>query len=287
MSIPRWLPQLLRRYEVPYRLHRHLPVHSATQLAHAEHVSGHRVAKPVFLAAGKRPITVVVPASTRVDLGRVKAVLGLDTLRFATEDELVNWFKGCTPGSIPPVRIRSDQIMLMDRSLAHFSDLLFAAGSSEDAVSVRFRDWYRMVRPGVGRFTETRTKEPSADRPMVLVVEDEHDTNEILCELLIRAGYACRGVEAGSEALRLARSERPAAIVLDLMLPDMTGFDVCQELRRVGPLKRPPVVVVTALSDDESRRRGQELGADAYLTKPFPPQTLMRELRGVLADARA
>jgi CheY-like chemotaxis protein len=287
MAVPRWLTQLFHHYQVPFEVHHHLPVHSATQLAHAEHVSGHRVAKPIFLAAGTRPLTVVLPASARLDLPRVQAIAGKNPLRFASEDEIAEWFKGCEPGSVPPVRIRSDQLVLMDRSLAHIGDLLFAAGSSEDAVSLRFRDWYRMVRPGVGRFALVERNGKSHAHPTVLVVEDEHDTNQILCRLLERAGYTCRGVEDGRDALRLARELRPDAILLDLMLPDMTGFDLCEQLRRSGPMKRPPVVVVTALDDDGSRQRGRELGADAYLTKPFPPETLMREIHGALADAMA
>jgi len=285
MSLPRWLQRIFSRHHAPYEEHEHLPVHSANQLAHAEHISGHRVAKPVFLAGGKRPVMVVVPASTRVDVARVNQVLGMKDLRLAGENEIQAWFKGCDPGCVPPVRLRSDQIILMDRALASMGTILFAAGSSEHAVSMPFRAWYRMVRPGVGRFAEQDGH--AGTPPLVLVVEDETDTNHLLCRLLERRGFACRGAADGQGALALAAELRPAAILLDLMLPDMSGFEMYQRLRHVGPLRLPPAVVVTAMDDEALRQLGYDLGADAYLTKPFFPEALMRELDSVLADARA
>jgi two-component system OmpR family response regulator len=104
--------------------------------------------------------------------------------------------------------------------------------------------------------------------------------------LLERGGFTCRGVEDGSHALAAARELKPAAIVLDLMLPDMSGFEVVEQLRRTGPLKSAPLVVVSALDNDEARQRGQQLGADAYLTKPFSAEVLLREVQEVMADAR-
>lgn len=284
MSVPRWLERIFSHYIAPYEVHQHLPVHSANQLAHAEHTSGHRVAKPVFFVGDGQPVTVVVPASTQVDPERVREVLGLKQLHLADEEDITGWFKGCSPGCVPPLRIRADQILVMDRSLASLGSILFAAGTSEVAVSMPFRAWYRMVRPGVGRFTKVRH---DGKRPMVLVVEDEADTNHLLCQLLEKKGYACRGAEDGQRALDLAAELRPAAILLDIMLPDMSGYEMYEKLRQVGPLRLPPAVVVTALEDEAVRQRGFELGADAYLTKPFFPAVLMEELDNVLADARA
>src|SRR5207248_2893401 len=112
-------------------------------------------------------------------------------------------------------------------------------------------------------------------RPTVLVVEDETDTNQLLCQLLEQEGLACRGVEEGGKALAAATSEPPAAILLDLMLPDMSGLEMYQQLRRVGSIKRIPCIIVTALDDDDSRQRSRQLGADVYLTKPFQPHMLV------------
>jgi Ala-tRNA(Pro) deacylase len=288
MSVPLWLARILTHYKVPYEAHEHPPVHSASHLAHTEHVSGSRVAKPVFLMAGKQLVTVVLPASAQVDVDRVQDILGTRDLRFASEEEITSRFKGCQAGAVPPMRLRADQTILMDRSLAHFHTITFAAGSNEAAVSVRFRDWYRMVAPGVGRFAQEKSSNGHAKTPpSVLVVEDESDTNDLLCRLLEREGFACRGAADGSRALVMAREMRPSAILLDLMLPDMSGFEVYEQLRRSGPIKAPPVVVVTALDDDAARQRGQQLGAEAYLTKPFTPAVLVRELQGIMADAGA
>ena len=81
MSAPLWLARILDRYQVPYQYHEHPPVHSASHLAHAEHVPGAQVAKPVFLRAGSRLVTVVLPASARVDMDRVRQVVGAPDLR--------------------------------------------------------------------------------------------------------------------------------------------------------------------------------------------------------------
>jgi CheY-like chemotaxis protein/prolyl-tRNA editing enzyme YbaK/EbsC (Cys-tRNA(Pro) deacylase) len=286
MSVPSWLTRILHYYNVPFEVHQHPPVKSASHLAHAEHVSGRWVAKPVFLIAGRQLITVVVPANSRVDLGRVQAVLGKSDLRMATEEEIAVRFKGCAPGALPPLRLRSDQVFLMDRALAHLHDITFAAGTYEDAISMRFRDWYRMVHPGVGHFVLDQGNGQAHQAPTVLIVEDESDTNKLLCQVLERGGYACRAAEDGSHAVSMAREVKPAAILLDIMLPDISGFEVVQRLRQSGPLKPPPVVVVTALDDDSARKRVEDLGADAYLTKPFTADALLKEVQNVMADGR-
>jgi twitching motility two-component system response regulator PilG len=288
MALSGWLKGLLTRYGVPFEEHHHVPVFSASHLAHVEHVTGHRVVKTVLLADQGRPTAVVLPASARLDLGRVQSIMGREHLRFASEEEIADWFKGCHPGCVPPVRLRSDLRIVMDRSLACLGTILFAAGTPEDAVVVRFRDWYRAVRPGVGRFALTSNgtahSKPAAT---VLVVEDETETNDLLCRLLERQGHTCHGAGEGSQALAFASESAPAAILLDVMLPDMSGFDMYERLRKNGPIKRIPTIVVTALDDELSRQRSQQLGADAYLTKPFLPATLLEELEEALADARA
>jgi CheY-like chemotaxis protein/prolyl-tRNA editing enzyme YbaK/EbsC (Cys-tRNA(Pro) deacylase) len=288
MALSGWLKGIMVRYGVPFEEHHHAPVFSASHLAHAEHISGHRVVKTVLLADQGRPIAVVLPASARLDLNRVQTIMGRDGLRLASEEEIGGWFKGCHPSSVPPLRLRSDLGIVMDRSLACLGTILFAAGTPEDAVAVRFRDWYRAVRPGVGRFVTAGNGKPKSRRsPTVLVVEDETETNSLLCQLLERQGLTCQGAEEGSEALALASATTPSAILLDVMLPDMSGFDVYERLRKNGPIKRIPTIVVTALDDEFSRQRSRQLGADAYLTKPFLPATLLQELEEALADARA
>lgn len=288
MSVPRWLQRLLVYHNVPYREHLHPPVFSASHLAHVEHITGRRVAKVVFLNARNHPVMAVLPAVTRLDVERVRSVLGEPELRLATEDEIAGWFKGCGPGCVPPFRLRSDLRILLDRSLAHLGEIVLPGGLPEISIAVRFRDWYRAVRPGVGHFAVADDRQPRpAARAPVLVIEDESETNRLLCELLQREGVVCQGVQEGRKALETAKSGRPAAILLDLMLPDMSGLEMVQQLRLQGSLKSIPWIVLTALDDENARRRSRELGAYAYLTKPFEPKALIDEVRELLVDARA
>jgi CheY-like chemotaxis protein/prolyl-tRNA editing enzyme YbaK/EbsC (Cys-tRNA(Pro) deacylase) len=287
VALPLWLHRILRHFQVPYEIRHHSPAFTAQQLAEAEHVSGHRVAKTVLLASGSHPVSVVLPAPSRLDLQRVQEVLGGEPLRFAQEEEIAAWFTGCPPGAVPPLRLRSDHRILMDRSLAHLGKVLFPAGSLEEAVVVPFRAWYRGVRPGVGRFAESINGQGEVKPPRVLVVEDEAATNELFCRFLEMAGFSCVGVLEGNRAVTMATEMQPSAILLDLMLPDISGYEVCEKLRRIGPLRRIPFIVATALDDAASRQRCKQLGAEAYLTKPFHPDALAAELRGLLADAQA
>src|SRR5207237_5698934 len=173
----------------------------------------------------------------------------------------------------------------MDRSLATVGKIVLAAGTLDGAVAVRFRDWYRAVGPGVGRFAAEGGG--NGKEPTILVVEDEEDTNRLVCQLLRQEGFACHGAVGGREALELAAQVRPSAVLLDLMLPDISGFEVYEHLRRSRPMRALPVIIVTALDDEESRQRGRALGADNYLTKPFLPEDLVTEVRSAVADARA
>lgn len=288
MSVPRWLQRLLTYHGVPYREHVHPPVFSASQLARVEQVTGRRVAKVVFLNARNHPVMVVLPAVAHVAIERVRSVLGEPELRLATEAEIAGWFKGCEPGCVPPFRLRSDLRILLDRGLAHLGEIVLPGGAPDIALVVRFRDWYRAVRPGVGRFAaEDLVRCPSNIHAPLLIVDDESETNRLLCELLRREGVSCQGVEEGRKVLAAARETHPVAILLDLMLPDMSGLEVVQQLRREGSLKRIPWIVLTALDDEAMRQRTSELGADAYLTKPLQPQALIDEVRELLVDARA
>jgi CheY-like chemotaxis protein/prolyl-tRNA editing enzyme YbaK/EbsC (Cys-tRNA(Pro) deacylase) len=288
MSVPCWLTRILGHYGVPYEEHHHRPVHTASRLAHAEHMTGHRVAKCVFIDAGGRPVTVVLSACRRLDPDSVTAVLG-GAPKFATEAEIQAWFPHCAPGAVPPLRLRPDQYILMDRSLAHLGDLVFPACTPTESIRMRFRDWYKVVRPGVGHFALPAEPEaPALPRPTILVVEDEQETNRLLCQMLERAGYACQAATDGGAALRLAAEAPPAAVLLDLMLPDMSGFDVYERLRLAVPLRSPPpVIILTALDDEAARERGRRMGADAYQVKPISSQDLMAEISGALADACA
>jgi len=113
----------------------------------------------------------------------------------------------------------------------------------------------------------------------VLVVEDEASIASFVAAYLKNAGYAVRTTPSGAEALRLVASEKPALVVLDLMLPDIDGVEVCKQIRQSGDL---PVLMLTARDEDVDKIIGLEVGADDYMTKPFNPRELVARVRAIL-----
>lgn len=120
-------------------------------------------------------------------------------------------------------------------------------------------------------------------RPLVLVVDDSDDVREIYVAYLTFSGF--RAVEAadGVEAIAKAEACRPDAVVLDLSLPQMGGLDVARRLRAKGKTKTVFIVVLTGYAEPELKRRAEEVGCDAFLTKPCLPQQLVRVLLTGLA----
>jgi two-component system phosphate regulon response regulator PhoB len=116
----------------------------------------------------------------------------------------------------------------------------------------------------------------------ILVVEDERDIAALVAYHLTKEGYRVRTAEGGSEALEAAAAERPDLLILDLMLPGLSGYDVLGEMRRRQELADVPVIVLTARRDEADRVKGLELGADDYVTKPFSPRELVLRVGAVL-----
>jgi two-component system phosphate regulon response regulator PhoB len=116
----------------------------------------------------------------------------------------------------------------------------------------------------------------------ILVVEDERDIAALVAYHLTKEGYRVRTAEGGSEALEAAAAERPDLLILDLMLPGLSGYDVLGEMRRREELADVPVIVLTARRDEADRVKGLELGADDYVTKPFSPRELVLRVGAVL-----
>ncbi|MEN8375758.1 MAG: response regulator transcription factor [Gemmatimonadota bacterium] len=127
----------------------------------------------------------------------------------------------------------------------------------------------------------------AATPAQVLVVEDERDIAALVAYHLTREGYQVRTAGGGPEALEAVSHERPDLIVLDIMLPGFTGYDVLKELRARADSADIPVVVLTARRDEMDRIKGFELGADDYVTKPFSPQELVLRVSAVLRRAQS
>ena len=113
----------------------------------------------------------------------------------------------------------------------------------------------------------------------VLVVEDDAALNRLFCQFVELAGHSVHHALDGGSALLAAEEHPPALVLLDLMLPDITGYEVCKELKRSDRTSTVTVVMVTAMGDEESRRRGMECGATEYLVKPVHPDRLIETIK--------
>jgi two-component system phosphate regulon response regulator PhoB len=128
---------------------------------------------------------------------------------------------------------------------------------------------------------------PPVAEQRVLVVDDEADIVALVAYHLAKAGYRVSTASTGPDALEAARREHPALVVLDLMLPGLSGYEVLEQLRAGESSRDVPVLMLTARRDEEDRIRGLSLGADDYLTKPFSPQELVLRVSAILRRTRA
>jgi phosphate regulon transcriptional regulator PhoB len=124
-------------------------------------------------------------------------------------------------------------------------------------------------------------------RETILVVEDESDVADLLRYNLQREGYEVLVAGDGPGGLELATSRRPDVVVLDIMLPGMSGFEVCQKLRKNPECREMAVLMLTARGETPERVKGLEVGADDYVTKPFSPKELVLRVKAVLRRLRA
>ncbi len=120
----------------------------------------------------------------------------------------------------------------------------------------------------------------------LLVIEDEADIQQVLGYNLRQAGHAVRSAMLGEEGLRLAFEARPDLVLLDLMLPDLPGTEVCKQLRRDPRTAQVPVLMLTAKGEEIDRVVGFELGADDYVVKPFSVRELLLRVDAILRRAK-
>ena len=120
----------------------------------------------------------------------------------------------------------------------------------------------------------------------ILVVDDEEDIVELVRYNLSREGYQTLSAETGEKALRLARTEKPDLIVLDLMLPGMDGLEVTRAMKSDAEMRRIPIVMLTAKGGEPDIVAGLELGADDYIVKPFSTRVLVARVRAALRRRR-
>jgi DNA-binding response OmpR family regulator len=120
----------------------------------------------------------------------------------------------------------------------------------------------------------------------ILVVEDEPDVAEMIRYNLGREGYEVRLAANGTDALRQAREARPDVILLDIMVPQLNGWEICRRLKHDPETAAIPVIMVTGRAEEGDKVLGFEMGADDYVTKPFSPRELLARVRAVARRAR-
>jgi DNA-binding response OmpR family regulator len=124
-------------------------------------------------------------------------------------------------------------------------------------------------------------------RPKILIVDDEPEAVELIDFNLNQAGFEVVAASDGAEALKKARATGPSLIILDLMLPEIDGLEVCKMIRRDPATSAIPIIMLTAKAAEIDRVLGLELGADDYLTKPFSPRELVLRVKNALQRGRA
>jgi two-component system, OmpR family, response regulator ResD len=128
------------------------------------------------------------------------------------------------------------------------------------------------------------TEEKMVSRGEILIVDDEPGIVRLISMYLEREGFQTACARTGAEALSAVETGNPALVVLDVMLPDIDGWEVCREIRRSSDV---PIIMLTARESDEDKIVGLEIGADDYVTKPFVPRELVARVKAILRRGRA
>lgn len=120
------------------------------------------------------------------------------------------------------------------------------------------------------------------DKEKILIVEDETALSEMIKIRLEKNGYEVISAFDGAQALEMARQQNPSLIILDLMLPKIDGYKVCRMLKFDEKYKKIPIILFTARVQESDKKLGEQVGADAYITKPFDPETLLSKIKELL-----
>jgi DNA-binding response OmpR family regulator len=123
---------------------------------------------------------------------------------------------------------------------------------------------------------------PSPASKKILIVEDEHDILQLVKLYLEKEGFRTVSAKTGTEGLQQVKQEKPDLVVLDLMLPEIDGLEVCKRLRSDRETAMLPIIMLTAKAEESDTVVGLELGADDYVTKPFSPKTLVARIKALL-----
>lgn len=150
------------------------------------------------------------------------------------------------------------------------------------ALAASWRERYYPVEPKPSKACSAIALSGEGKRVKVLVVDDEKDITALVAYHLEREGFRVLQGHDGLQALDLVKRERPNLLILDLMLPQMSGLDVCRRLRKEPDTARLPILMLTAKAEETDKVLGLELGGDDYLTKPFGPRELVARVKALI-----
>jgi Ala-tRNA(Pro) deacylase len=151
------LEAYLREHQVPFQVQQHAQSFSAQRTAEAEHISSKMVAKTVIVLADQQMFALVLPASFRVDLDQIQAILRAKEIRLAREAEFANTFPGCEVGAMPPFGNLYGLPVYVEKRLAEQETIVFPAGTHTETMSLRYADFERLVEPRTVTFARTRS----------------------------------------------------------------------------------------------------------------------------------
>jgi Ala-tRNA(Pro) deacylase len=151
------LEAYLRENQVPFQEQQHSRAFSAQRIAECEHVSSKQVARVVIASADGKMISLVLPASSHVDLELMRTLLGVQSIRLAHEEEFAPAFPDCEVGAMPPFGNLYNIPVYVDRSLASEETIIFPAGTYTDTISLKYADFERLAHPEVMAFARPLT----------------------------------------------------------------------------------------------------------------------------------
>jgi len=146
------LKKYLREHKVPYELMTHPEAYTAQEVAAAQHVSGHQLAKVVMVWADGQMTMLVLPASARVNLRKAADLLGVKEVRLATEAEFSKRFPDCKVGAMPPFGNLYELPVYVDRALTEYEEIVFRIGTYTETMKIAYADFERLVQPQIGDF---------------------------------------------------------------------------------------------------------------------------------------
>ncbi len=146
------LKEFLDRKGVKYQVARHSEVYTAQEIAAALHVPGKELAKVVIVKAGEQFSMAVLPASWRIDMDKLKGILGAKEIRLATEDEFRDLFPDCEVGAMPPFGNLYGLDVSVDKALSEDEEIFFQAGNHIESIKMNCKDYLKLVTPGIAEF---------------------------------------------------------------------------------------------------------------------------------------